>query len=226
MSRMVTQNDPNLGVVWVRSLECVNSWLISLHQDCSLLKWASLWAISLGVYFIGGRVCLRSVSNSCRTIRHNFIMLLSVVKRNSSCQTNLKPFSSSSIFLTNCLRFFSKTCINQETHPYSTSWKRRNETPCQSAILETAAPVMSRSVKFKMPPWRRRQENILWKSRVAKLNQILVVFSLFVCYIDLKMQWSLKEVWKQPGISSSHRSACEWNYDRSLGTRAKSKELG
>ena len=113
MSRMVTQNDPNLRGVWVRSLECVNSWLISLHQGCSLLKWASLWAISLGVYFIGGRVCLRSVSNSCRTIRHNFIMLLSVVKRNSSCQTNLKPFSSSSIFLTNCLRFFSKTLLYQ-----------------------------------------------------------------------------------------------------------------
>ena len=113
MSRKVTQNDPNLGVVWVRSLECVNSWLISLHQDCSLLKWASLWAISLGVYFIGGRVCLRSVSNSCRTIRHNFIMLLSVVKRNLSCQTNLKPFSSSSIFLTNCLRFFLKTLLFQ-----------------------------------------------------------------------------------------------------------------
>jgi hypothetical protein len=32
------------------------------------------------------------------------------------------------------------------------------------------------------------EENIFWKSRVAKPNQILVVFSLFVCYIDLKMQ--------------------------------------
>ena len=113
MSRMVTQNDPNLGVVWVRSLECVNSWLISLHQDCSLLKWTSLWAISLGVYFEGDRVCLRSVSNSCRSILHNFIRLLSVVKRNSSCQTSRKPFSSSSIFLTNCLRFFSKTLLYQ-----------------------------------------------------------------------------------------------------------------
>ena len=151
MSRMVTQNDPNLGVVWVLSLECVNSWLISLLQDCSLLKWASLWAISLGVYFEGGRVCLRSVSNSCRSIRHNFIRLLSVVKRNSSCQTNLKPFSSSSIFLTNCLRFFSKTCINQETSLLDfMKTKKWNALP--ECLLETSAPVMSRSVKFKMLP--------------------------------------------------------------------------
>ena len=38
-------------------------------------------------------------------------MLLSVVKRNSSCQTSRKPFSSSSIFLTNFLRFFLKILL-------------------------------------------------------------------------------------------------------------------
>ena len=198
MSRMVTQNDPNLGVVWVRSLECVNSWLISLHQDCSLLKWTSLWAISLGVYFEGGRVCLRSVSNSSRSIRHNFIRLLSVVKRNSSCQTNLKPFSSSSIFLTNCLRFFSKTCINQETHPYSTSWKRRNETPCQSAILETAAPVMSRSVKFKMPPLEApaRKYFLEVPSSKAKSNSccFLIICLLYWSENAMKPEGSIKTV--------------------------------
>ena len=79
-------------------------------------------------------------------------MLLSVVKRNSSCQTNLKPFSSSSIFLTNCLRFFSKTLLYKSGNVPT----RLNEAKKLKAMLEvyfeTAAPVMLRSVKFKMPP--------------------------------------------------------------------------